>query len=94
MTCTPFRLPDGTTGIACTRGQRTHKCSCGARATLQCDFKLSGKRDGQTCDAHICRQCKVTQSTAPNGDTVDYCMPHARFVERKAFVAEQLRLGE
>ncbi|WP_227242479.1 hypothetical protein [Paraburkholderia caribensis] len=55
MPCTPFRFPDGTRGIVCTRGRkRVHRCSvdgCNAPSGFQCDFRT---RQGKTCDRHLC----------------------------------------
>lgn len=55
MPCIPFRFPDGTRGIACTRGRkRTHRCSvdgCNAPSEFQCDFRTT---PGKTCDRHLC----------------------------------------
>ncbi|MEM5294199.1 hypothetical protein VSR82_07635 [Burkholderia sp. JPY481] len=55
MPCTPFRFPDGVTGIICTRGRkRTHRCSvdgCNAPSGFQCDHRIG---HGKTCDRHLC----------------------------------------
>lgn len=91
MTCRPFRSDDGTvSGFVCSRSERRKRCSvCKAdSATLLCDFPLSGKKSGQTCDRALCRRCAV-QIKGPEpqlgiaiaavlADTVDYCPAHAR----------------
>lgn len=55
MPCAPFRMPDGTRGIVCTRGRRrAPRCSvegCNAPSGFQCDHR--GAR-GKTCDRHLC----------------------------------------
>lgn len=63
MPCEPFRLGDGVTGIICSRGQRRTKCVvCKTRpSTKLCDFPLSGKKAGQTCDRALCDKCAVKQ---------------------------------
>lgn len=80
MTCHRIggTLPDGRTwsGFACTRGERRQLCSsCKSRpATKLCDFPLSGKHAGKTCDRPLCSSC-ACQAGLPN---VDYCPAHAR----------------
>lgn len=55
MPCTPFRTPDGVSGIVCTRGRRrTPRCSvdgCKAPSGFQCDHRGPS---GKTCDRHLC----------------------------------------
>ncbi|GJH31401.1 hypothetical protein CBA19CS91_01610 [Paraburkholderia hospita] len=54
MPCTPFRFPDGVSGIVCTRGRRTKRCSvegCREPSGFQCDFRTAPKK---TCDRHLC----------------------------------------
>jgi hypothetical protein len=74
MTCTPFRLADGTFGIACTRGERPRRCSaCKSRpATLLCDYPLRGSKAGKTCDKPLCERC-----AAHVGTDRDLCPAHA-----------------
>jgi hypothetical protein len=72
----PTHVSEHVGTIICRRETRT----CQAhrrRATKLCDFKLSGARQGQTCDAPLCDACAVSQ-----GKGIDYCPPHARFVHR------------
>lgn len=51
MPCTPFKLPNGATGIFCHRS-RTKRCGwCTQGGQFLCDWKLPG---GKTCDKPIC----------------------------------------
>ncbi|MBB5443251.1 MULTISPECIES: hypothetical protein [unclassified Paraburkholderia] len=72
MPCIPFRLPDGTSGIVCTRDRRTERrCSvdsCRAPSGYQCDFPVSR---GKTCDRHLC--AAHAREIAPD---VHYCPRH------------------
>lgn len=73
MPCTPFKTADGMTGIVCTGRRKAPKCcQCGRVSTLQCDWKVPGKKSG-TCDKHICFVCAY--SPAPNKDL---CPPHTK----------------
>ncbi|MCC7484569.1 MAG: hypothetical protein IT529_06225 [Burkholderiales bacterium] len=57
MKCSRVPLPGGGVAIVCgARRVRVHLCACGARATLQCDWKVPGGKSG-TCDAWICGGC-------------------------------------
>lgn len=77
MPCDIHKLKDGTTIIACTRGPRErHYCTCGRVARFQCDYPLSGPKEGQMCDRWICGVCK--QSV---GEDRDYCPVHARLAQ-------------
>lgn len=58
-------------GIVCTSGPR-RRCSCGRPATLECDWKVPGRRSG-TCDKPICERC----TTRP-AEGKDLCPDHAR----------------
>lgn len=83
MTCERTKLPGGGVAIMCSRGRKRRDCRfCGRTATLLCDYALTGKRAGNTCDAAMCASCAARQPVAsPHaGDTVDYCPPHARMV--------------
>lgn len=73
MPCRPFRQQQNgvvITGFACSRER--HRCACGKRATIQCDFPLTGPKAGKTCDKWLCRGCAVSV-----GENVDYCQAHA-----------------
>lgn len=111
MPCVPFRSADGKTyGFVCTRGRTKREvCEvCGKPASKLCDFPLSGKKAGQTCDRKLCLSCatEVDVSRLPErfdigkhhgvipggpadrvvlmeGDTVDVCPAHARFIKAK-----------
>jgi hypothetical protein len=69
--------------IVCGARSRRKRCRwCGAPHTKLCDFKLSGKKAGQTCDAPMCDRC-ATRMGEVAGDTVDYCPPHARLAKEE-----------
>lgn len=70
MTCETVTLPTGGVAIVCGTGSRK-KCECGAKATLECDWKVPTRRSG-TCDKGICRNCAT--SPAPGKDL---CKKHA-----------------
>lgn len=75
MACIPFRVGDAT-GFICTRGQRSKPCStpgCHGAARYQCDYPLTGKSAGKTCDVWLCENCRV-----PQGKDRDYCGAHTR----------------
>jgi|GEM_PF-3887033 len=66
--------------IFCSRGANRRRCKeCGARASKLCDYPLSGKHEGKTCDVLLCARCAV--SVRRNRD---YCPAHARALERNA----------
>jgi hypothetical protein len=70
MTCTPFKLPDGTVAILCNRGRRKPPppCSCcGRRSSRLCDFKIGRRR----CSKPLCTECAVHV-----GEDLDYCPSH------------------
>lgn len=76
----------------CSRGKRHKKCAdCGRPATLLCDYKLRGKKEGKTCDRPLCRACAVNAGRIPeitggmrSSDTVDYCKAHAELMKKEA----------
>lgn len=55
--------------------EETKLCSAckSRRHTKLCDFALTGKKAGQTCDAPLCDRCATR--VGPNRD---YCPAHAR----------------
>ncbi len=63
-------------GIACGRGRRVPACSnrCGRDGTQLCDYPLTGKQAGHTCDRRICKTC------ATKDGEKDFCPPHAKLV--------------
>lgn len=68
MNCERVTFPGG---VAIVCGSRTRKrCSCGRRATLECDWKVPERTSG-TCDAPICGNC--TTSPAPGKDLCPSC---------------------
>ena len=83
MGCEHFELPDGTTGIVCTRGGKTKQCGekgCRRKSVSLCDFPV----EGGTCDRLICRththtlsinQALVSGIESP--DSADLCPVHA-----------------
>ena len=75
MPCETLVLPDGTTAIVCTRGQRTPRCSvpgCRNPGAHLCDHPLAGKKAGKTCDRRIC----AVHATKTGPDR-DLCPAHA-----------------
>lgn len=79
MVCTPTIFPNGARGFICGARPPARRCSCGARARLECDWKVPSRKSG-TCDAPICEAC--TTSPAPGKDL---CKAHAaEFEARKA----------
>jgi hypothetical protein len=59
----------------CSRGARwTARCSCGEKASKQCDFPLKGRAQGKTCDRHLCSKCAHPQPQV--GPDKDYCPAH------------------
>jgi hypothetical protein len=71
MPCTPFRTPDGLTGIACTSRRRAPRCSvdrCNAPSGFQCDHRA---QSGKTCDRHLC-----AAHAHQVGDDVHFCPTH------------------
>lgn len=89
---TTIRDKDGNPiGIACGRGRRpgTHQCSnkCGRVATRQCDWALTGKKKGKTCDRWLCATCATRI-----GPNTDLCPPHARKREEAKAELEALAI--
>jgi hypothetical protein len=78
MTCYVLPSKHGTI-IACARPrQRDRKCRfCGEwGAALLCDYPV---KRGKTCDQVMCARCAVKQPARHiDGDSVDFCPPHAR----------------
>jgi len=75
---TPIVVDGKTIGFACHRGPLP-SCKCGRRGTKQCDFPLTGRKAGKTCDVHLCDRCAT--NVAPDRD---YCPAHVRVsVEQK-----------
>ena len=84
MPCTTLKLKDGGVVIACTRGRRTKaRCEhCGLNPVDKlCDFPLSGRLEGKTCDRKLCRHCAVSV-----GKNKDYCPAHARHAQKNGLL--------
>jgi len=82
MTCHPILNEQGARiGFVCERGSRSKKTctACSRTATKLCDFKLSGKRSGKTCDAPLCDGHAVSA-----GPDLDHCPAHAAYVAASA----------
>lgn len=71
MACEVVELPDGNRAIVCGPRRARPKCLCGRPATLECDWKVPGRRSG-TCDKPLCPAC--THVPAPGKDL---CPEHA-----------------
>lgn len=82
MPCEPFITRDGASGFICSRGSRSRaKCSvdgCTKPSTKLCDFPLTGKKAGKTCDRKLCDAHAKRQpvTTLDPSDTVDFCPTH------------------
>jgi hypothetical protein len=88
MPCDVLYMGGKRVGIVCTRG-RTRKAKpcvvCGNPSTKLCDFALTGKRAGKTCNRPLCDKCAtvvpnvshLNPTAAPN-DTFDLCPAHAQ----------------
>ena len=96
MPCIPFNSGDGKFhGFMCTRNVLDLElCEvCGNPATKLCDFPLAGSKAGQTCDRKLCddHATEVDATRLPErflemmieGDTVDVCPAHARYIRAK-----------
>ena len=70
----------------CSRGARGKRCyvtGCTNRATHLCDFALTGRKSGQTCDRAVCekhahrvQEIDRIEAGVMTRDTVDYCPTH------------------
>lgn len=79
MRCERVSFPGGGTAFVCRSGrQPMAQCSCGAPATLVCDYPLKGEKAGKTCDRDICRACAASQ-----GPNIDWCPAHARLPQER-----------
>jgi hypothetical protein len=73
-----IRTESGVTGVAvvCGNFRPDPTCAtigCGAVATIQCDWKLTGRKKAKTCDRWLCAGCATSV-----GENKDLCPPHAR----------------
>jgi len=78
MSCTPFSLPGGGSGIICTRGRRkTKPCdSCGNSSSRLCDYPVTRNGKRETCDRELCSSC-----ARPGPQDTDFCPAHWRIYE-------------
>lgn len=66
-------------GFICGRGPRSKPCLyCGRPSSRLCDFALTGKWAGRTCDKAMCQGC--TWSPEPEKD---YCRAHRALIEKE-----------
>jgi len=78
MACRQVNLGNGAYAIVCTRGERAKPCSvsgCGRPSVALCDYPLSGRKAGKTCDRALCAAHRHQQNRT-GADTVDYCPTH------------------
>jgi len=62
--------------IICSRRSAPKRCEfCGRPGGKLCDYKLTGAKEGKTCDRSLCAKCAVHV----HPDT-DYCPTHARML--------------
>jgi hypothetical protein len=77
MTCKPFDLGNGITGIACSRGRkRAAPCGephCTRDHAYLCDYPVTRNGQRGTCDRKLCSAHAVVV-----GNDLHYCGPHAR----------------
>jgi hypothetical protein len=64
--------------ILCSRTAEKRCIYCGRPSSKLCDFRLTGAKAGNTCDAPMCANC-----TTSGGPDVDYCRPHAKMINDK-----------
>ena len=87
MVCEYFRTEDGrVSAIVCSRKHKPAKCAeCGCTATRMCDWKLTGRKAGKTCDRLLCKGCAV-EPVMPDGSSAEdkhLCPAHARIWEER-----------
>lgn len=73
MSCRTILAGPGVTVITCGRRERQTCQTPGCNGTMValCDFPLSGKSMGKTCDRKLCAKCP-----RPQAPDVDYCGAH------------------
>lgn len=76
MACEKIQFADGNFAIVCGVRRPKRYCSCGKPADFLCDFPLSGKKAGKTCDKPVCKTCRLHISPDK-----DYCRVHAAMAE-------------
>lgn len=80
MACRSIPIPGGQLIVCGGRRERVTRCKfCGEPTgpTILCDWKLTGPKAGQTCDAPMCRRC-----AAAVGEDRDLCPPHKRLWDK------------
>jgi hypothetical protein len=81
MPCRDIKLPNGFTGIACSR-ERRRACSvpgCGRTAPYLCDYPVKRKGKDTTCNRAMCEAHRKNMSPE-----VDYCPGHTEYSAGKA----------
>ena len=77
MPCRSIPIEGGQLIVCGGRGRKGRACKfCGDQlgpTEILCDWKLTGAKAGQTCDAPMCRRC-----AAAVGEDKDLCPPHKR----------------
>lgn len=73
MTCEFLSLPGGGRAFVC---GPTKRCICGEKATLECDWKVQGKKSG-TCDKRLCGRCTFSPRAGK-----DLCPEHKTAFEQ------------
>jgi len=72
MPCKPLTNRNGNVIVwSCSRGSRVRCSSCGADASLLCDYPVKAKSG--TCDRPLCHRCATVV-----GADKHYCPPHTR----------------
>jgi hypothetical protein len=74
MSCRVIAAGPSVMVIACDRGRDRPRCQstgCTGISVALCDYPLSGRHAGKTCDRRMCAGCR-----RPQGPDVDYCQPH------------------
>jgi hypothetical protein len=73
VSCRTIAAGHGVTMILCGRRDRETCQTPGCNGTMValCDFALSGKSEGKTCDRKLCAKCRRLQ-----GPNVDFCAAH------------------
>jgi len=75
MTCTVINNRNFK-GFICSRASSSKRCvECNGRASLLCDYPLSGEKTGQTCDRNLCGRCTHKH------EGKDFCYAHSKLKE-------------
>lgn len=82
--CLRMAVPGGGGVAFVTVDVRARTCACGTKTTdyVLCDWPLTGKKIGKTCDAVLCKRCAL--HVGPNRDL---CPAHAHAEARGAELA-------